>query len=423
MTTPANTLAEAFNRLNPRRPVQPEEVPYLFVQRPYSPVADIRVNLQISKRPLKLLFIGHRGAGKSSELAFLSTLVGEQYLPLFIPLYDIFNTPNVNHIDIVFTVLLRLIRRAKEASLLSPGLITSAWEQLMGNIFNPLRNLLFGPEPIPADKETTLTLKLSVLAAELEAKISSESYTRNQVKEKFEGRLTELLEQIKRLSELLEKGTQRRILVIMEDLDKFDTKYVRDLFLDHAQTLNSINTSIIYSFPIGMRYDNSFRAIEQSFDGAFTLPNIGLQHRDGSYDKAGWDTLKGILLRRVEPTLFSEAALDDLLRWSGGHVKTLIQLAQQSIVKTLAQNGTQVQIEHVAEARRKPRDEYMVMLKREQVDLLREIAEDSDKDLVDTTAAKQELLFNGSLLEYGNTLGPWADVNPIVQELLKRDWK
>ena len=32
--------------------------------------------------------------------------------------------------------------------------------------------------------------------------------------------------------------------------------------------------------------------------------------------------------------------------------------------------------------------------------MLRQLRDDADKDLLDTTQAKQDLLFNGSLLEY-----------------------
>ncbi len=64
----------------------------------------------------------------------------------------------------------------------------------------------------------------------------------------------------------------------------------------------------------------------------------------------------------------------------------------------------------------------MVSLKKEQIELLRALYADPDKDLVDTNEEKQKLLFNGSLLEYANTRGPWAAVNPVVVELLEREW-
>ena len=63
----ATTLPDAYNEFDPRQRITPEEVERLFVPRSHSPVNNIKTELLISRRPLKLLFIGHRGAGKSSE--------------------------------------------------------------------------------------------------------------------------------------------------------------------------------------------------------------------------------------------------------------------------------------------------------------------------------------------------------------------
>lgn len=102
-------------------------------------------------------------------------------------------------------------------------------------------------------------------------------------------------------------------------------------------------------------------------------------------------------------------------------MKTLVQLAQQAILHAVVARANVVQPEHLAQAQQRLRDDYMVLLRSEQLVLLRQLRDDNDKDLTNVTSEKQELLFNGSLLEYGNTVGPWADVNPIVVELLDRE--
>ena len=418
----AKTLQEAYNMLDPRQPVKPEQVAELFVKRPYSPVDRMKAQLQLSNRPLKLLFVGHRGAGKSSELAYLSTLLEEQFLSILIPLYDIFKSPTVNHIELVFAMTLRLLQQATDEALVPSGVVTDAWNKLLEDIYLPIRQLLFGADPIPSDKAASITIKLSLLAAELETKIGTESYTRNQVKEKFEGRIAELLDQIGHLSRLLEKRIGRKLILIVEDLDKFDMAHIRALFQDHARTLTAAYPNVIYSFPVAMRYDNHFREIEQSFDTAYMLPNIAITHRDGSVDEKGPETMWNILLRRIDATLFEPGVLDKTLRLSGGHVKTLIQLSQQAVLQAVVDGNEIVQERHLWQAQQGLRDDYLVMLKKAQVEMLRQLRDDADKDLLDTTQAKQDLLFNGSLLEYGNTIGPWADVNPIVLELLDREW-
>jgi hypothetical protein len=416
----ARTLEDAYNALDPRQPVKPEQVDELFVLRPHSPVDLMGAQLQLSHRPQKMLFVGHRGAGKSSEMAYLSRQLEESHLSILMPLYDVYQSRDITHTEIIFALTLQLLARATDEAVVPKGLVTENWERLLEAIYQPLREQLFGADPIPADSEQSITLKLRVLVADLEAKISTQSYTRNQVRDKFEGRLAELLEQVRRLSQLLEHKLDKKLLLIIEDLDKFDVGVVRDLFLDHAQTLISPYPNIIYSFPVGMRYENAFKQIEQSFDMVHILPNVALQQRDGGVDEEGRGTLWQILQRRVHPDLFAGGVLDAAIDWSGGHVKTLIQLTQQSILQAVVARTETIQPEHLQQAQQRLRDDYMVLLRREQLALLRTLRDDADKDLVDVTPEKQELLFNGSLLEYGNTVGPWADVNPIVAELLEQ---
>lgn len=419
------TLSEAFNLLDPLRPVKPEQVPQLFVPRPHSPVEKIKAHLQMTvaeaNRPQKLLFVGHRGAGKSSELAYLSTLLKDEFWTVFTPLYDIYQSPSANHTEVIFAMYLALLASATKNEYLAKGVISVGWEKLLEHIYQPLRDLLFSRDPIPADKEASITIKLSLLVAELETKIGAEAYTRSQVKEKFEGRIVDILDNIKQLTHLLEQKSSQRLLFIVEDLDKFDLESTRRLFQEHAGTLTAAYPSVIYTFPVAMRYHNSYIAIAKSFNGIYLLPNIGLVHRDGAIDPLGYETMMAILLRRTAPQLWAAGVLEQLIGWSGGHVKTAVQLSQQAILNAVVDKADVVKQVHLEEARKGMRNDYMSILKREQIALLRALHENEKKDLEDTTPEKQALLENGSLLEYANTRGNWAGVSPLVRELLANE--
>jgi hypothetical protein len=105
---------------------------------------------------------------------------------------------------------------------------------------------------------------------------------------------------------------------------------------------------------------------------------------------------------------------------SGGHVKTLIQLIRQSALKAIVDDKKVIQLAHLDKAAAALRDDYASLLTADQIALLRAQRDDPRKDLIGVTNAQQELLYNGSLLEYKNTIGPWGDVNPLTQELLNR---
>lgn len=421
---PARTLEEAFNLLDPRQPIRPEDVPTLFVPRPYSPVKSLKAQLLLSRSHQKFLFVGHRGAGKSSEMAYLSTLVEDKFLTIFVPLYNIYQSPVVNHIELTFALALRLFQAATDEKIIPKGLITESWEQILEKIYRPLRQRLFGPDPITSDSQTTFTAKLNLLVTELEVKIGTEAYTRAQVKEKFDGRTNELLNDIRLVSQEMERKLNRRLLVVVEDLDKFDIAAVRDLFKDYSRTLTEPYPTIIYTFPIEMRHDQTYKTIEQGFDKVFTLPNIAIENRDGSANAKGQETMWLILLKRLEPALFADGVLRNVIKWSGGHVKTLIQMVRYAILEAVVDGNDLVVETHLDKARRLLRDDYMVLLKKEQIELLCQLRNDPDKSLVNVTPEKQSLLQNLSLLEYNynNSNGPWVGINPVVQELLEREW-
>ena len=418
---PAITLETAYNELDFNLPVTPGQIPTLFVERRMSPTQEIKADLTISRSPIKLLFVGHRGSGKSSELNYLTSLIEDKFLCIPVPLYDIFKTPAVSHIEVVFAMTLRLLAAASSEEILPTGLVNDVWTALFEDSFLFFKRALFGETIIPADNQQTFTLKVNVLAAELETKIGTESYTRDQVKEKFAGRVSEMLEKLDNVARKLEKDTGKRLLLIVEDLDKFDLQDTRNLFLEHARTLTAPYPNIIYSFPVAMRYSNDFPEIRKGFREAYLLPNVALKHRDDSPDENGVGTMRKILLNRISPQLIEPEAIERIIQLCGGHIKSMIQLAQRATLKTIVSNRAMIGMEQVNAAAAALRDDYASLLTDEQLDLLRQQHADRAKRLEGVSPARQELLYNGSLYEYKNTVGPWGDVNPIVLELLERN--
>lgn len=134
--------------------------------------------------------------------------------------------------------------------------------------------------------------------------------------------------------------------------------------------------------------------------------------------------MEKILDKRLDNTtdLFAENVLAEAIDWSGGHVKTLIQLVRQSVLEAVVDGKKQVEKPHLDKARRLLRDDYMLLLRKEQLQLLRQLQNSPDRALGDVTPEKQVLLRNLSLLEYNynNDLGPWVGINPVVVELLDR---
>ncbi len=171
---PADTLEKAFNALDPQHPVKLEEVQNLFVERPNLDTRRMLAHLLTAQRPAKLLFIGHRGAGKSSELSFLASQIKGKAQPVWIPLYNIFQSAAVTHAEVILAINLRLIRLATDEKVVSAGLLPEAWNGFIKSRYLWLRQAVFG-ESSEADNIplTEVTTKINLGAAEIEAKIGT----------------------------------------------------------------------------------------------------------------------------------------------------------------------------------------------------------------------------------------------------------
>lgn len=415
---PAITLESAYNEFDPRQPITRGQINTQFVERALAPTHKMQVDLQLTRKPIKLLFVGHRGSGKSSELVYLAMRLEESFLAVPIPLFTIFGSPTVSHVEVIFAMTMRLLQAATDGRLLPVGVVNQARQGLFEPIYAYFKQQLFGDTIIPADSQTDITLKLNVFAAELEARLATESYTRDQVKEKFAGRVREMLEKIADITLLLESSLSKKLLLIVEDLDKFDLETTRRLFLEHSGTLTLPAPSVIYTFPVAMRYSNDFMQIKRSFDGVYQLPNIALCHRRGEPDAEGRRTMRQIITKRAAEHLFAAGVIEEAVQFSGGHVKTLVQILRLAIREAVVTGVEQIESLHLQRAMTEERDDYIALLKKDQAARLRQWQEDPEKIMTDVTPETEDLLYNGSLLEYANTLGPWADVNPIVAQIL-----
>lgn len=418
---PANNLKDAFNILDPQHSISPSQVSTLFVKRPGSETITLSAQFQVSERPLKILFIGHVGSGKSSEMSYLADLLKDQFLSVPVFLYNIFQSPKINYAEVILAMNISLLRIATDSRLFPKGAITETWQKYLKDRYIYLKRWLFGIEPADeAILPDQITVKLKLFMAELESRIGREFVTRSKARDEAEKRVSEMINQMGDVALKIQKAVNKKILFIVEDLDKFDLIETRDLFLGHSKTLTSPNVNIVYTFPISMRYANEFMQIQKAFDGKSSLPNISLKKRNGDINEDGWKCARDILSRRIKDNLFEPGAKDLAIKLSGGHVKTLIQLTQQSVLSAIVDKSLTVSQNHLISVAAKLRDDYIPILSKKDLKALRDIRKDEDKDLYEVEENKLSLLSNGSLLEYGNTKGPWADVNPIVEEIINR---
>lgn len=111
----ATSLTDALNVLDPEHALRTdEELRDYFVARPMSPLEELSFLLKERAGPQKILFTGHRGSGKSTELAKLAQGLRDQFLPIQYSIKDRLNLYDLTYVDVILSLGLELSRTATD---------------------------------------------------------------------------------------------------------------------------------------------------------------------------------------------------------------------------------------------------------------------------------------------------------------------
>jgi hypothetical protein len=412
--TKAYNLEDAVRNLDPAQPLRPEDEA-LFVERDHSQRLEMVKRLQLMLRTpgkyAKFLFTGHRGAGKGTELFRLGKEVEADFCVVNFMVSKDLEVADLDYRDVLFMIGIGIVKTVND----NPALANSIPKALLAPIYDFVKEI-YQEQEYKEKYESEAKVSASILEfIAAFARIGTERSTRRIVREKISGSQRKLLEGIESLARFIEGKLKRRILVIVEDLDKLDPKKARELFFDHGKSLTDPSVDVIYTFPVSLRHSMEFPQIKTYFQN-FDLPNIKTKARGGADYAAGLEKLEDILKRRVSEGLFEDTTLRELAQQSGGLVRSLISLTNEACLQALLAGRTKVSSKDVSVAVAEERASYHRILNKEQLDMLRQIHQSKE---IGNTSPEQELLYNLSVLEYRNDdPTPWYDVHPIVQPLL-----
>lgn len=340
MLRPAKKLRE-IRQLCHLRSLKGEELDALFVETGDARDAEQSVRQTIRSAldddsPQRLLLCGHRGCGKSTELAKLVEELGAGWLCVTFSIVEDLPPVGVLAEEILLAIAHRLVQAAateKLQALDTDPRIKAIDEWFRAITKTETRNRESSVEANAATEIGTggLLAGLFKVSTRISSDLKYRGTAETSVVEEVRKRPADLIEQINRLVESIQEALHpsgRRLIIIVEDLDKLSIADAHGIFIQNGQMLANIRAHIIYTIPIFTFTTPDADAMRALFDDVFSLPMIKVCQPGGAKVEEGFAVIRKIVDRRIDPGALERDALELLIEKTGGVLRHIFEVLQ-----------------------------------------------------------------------------------------------
>ncbi|MEM9924428.1 MAG: ATP-binding protein [Cyanobacteria bacterium P01_D01_bin.50] len=388
--------------------------------------------------PTCVLFTGHIGCGKSTELLRLKTeLETEGFYVVYFESSEDMEMADVDIGDFLLSVARRVSQNLGDINLDEPSqlkeLLQGAWRVLNAEVVEMKAKLPGIGEVGVSSDEDKFSLAFGI--GEITAKTKDDVTLRGRLNQYLGPQKTKLLEAIN--SELLEPAVEKLkdqgyigLVVIVDNLDRVDSRakpwgrpQQEYLFIDQSEYLTKLRCHVVYTMPLALKFSNHYGNLTQRFpEDPKVLPMVSVELPDGSIFEPGMVLLRQMVLARAFPDLnpqqrlnrinevFDNAkSLDRLCQVSGGHVRDLLRLLNNWIQRERKLPLSRQTLEALIRYRR---NEMTMQISDDEWELLRQVKK---RKKVRGDLEYQALIHSRLVFEYRDAGGEsWFDVNPIL---------
>ena len=410
--------------------------------------------------PTCVLFTGHIGCGKSTELLRLKAeLEDEGFHVVYFESSEDLEMADVDIGDVLLAIARRVSQSLAELKVAEPKglkeLLRGAAKLLQTEIELSAEAQVPGVGKIAANTEGKFSVEAGVpgvgqvtassdqgfsLVAlgigKITAKAKNDSALRERLNQYLGPQKTKLLEAINQellepaIASLKQQG-KKGLAVVVDNLDRIDNRQKawgrpqqEYLFVDQSEYLARLKCHLVYTMPLALKFSNDYGNLTQRFpEEPKVLPMVPVQLRDSSDCTQGIELLKQMVLTRAFPELNETQRLDAitqlfdspdtlhrLCQVSGGHARDLLRLLNDWIKKERKIPLTRDTLEAVIRSRR---NEMAMPISDDEWELLRQVR---SRKKVSGDQGYQTLIRSRNVFEYRDPEGSWFDVNPILAE-------
>jgi hypothetical protein len=409
----ANDFDRAWLNFELDLPLKPEKngkPNHFYIDRPGNPISELIDGLLAPfYRPPKFFFSGHRGCGKSTELLHLlsNTEIQKKYWPINFSIREEADIIDLDFRDILLAIGGRLFREYRRRGGELPDQLLKELNSWKGKVEREISTIQEGRSSLE------MSASIDAFFASVGLKTKLEPATRIEIRQVLENDITGLIAIINHIATTIYTKERLIPLLLIDDMDKPDLEKARAIFHDRREIIMQPNCAIVYTVSSALFYSKEFDSIR---DQALFLPNINLHPpmNPNVHNKEGYDALRKFVHLRMSTSLIEDSALEQAVTFSGGVFRELARIMRTAIGHARRRNAVQIDCTDIDWAATEIRNEYRRILDKEDIKLLKKVAENNHLEYSDRLRPLMQLL---ALLEYRNGEN-WCDVHPVLRKLL-----
>jgi hypothetical protein len=381
-----------------------------YIDRPGNPIAELADALLAPfYRPPKFFFSGHKGCGKSTELLHLlsNPEISRKYWPINFSIREEADIFDIDFRDVLLAIGGRLFREYRKRGGILPEQLLKELDGWTGKVQREITTILDGR------KSTEMYTGIDTFFLNAGMKMKLEPATRVELRQVVDTDITGLISIINHIATAIYSKEHKIPLVLIDDMDKPDLDKARAIFHDRREIMMQPNCAIVYTVSSALFYSKEFDSIR---DQAVFLQNIYLHPpmAPETHHKPGYDTLKKFVHVRMAPGLVDAAALDAAITYSGGVFREMARIMRTAIGRARRRRAARLDSSDVEWAATEIRNEYRRILDKDDLKLLKKVAENNRLEYNERLCPLLQLL---ALLEYRDGEN-WCDVHPVLRKLI-----
>ncbi|MBF0418067.1 MAG: hypothetical protein HQL86_07460, partial [Magnetococcales bacterium] len=293
-----------------------------------------------------LLFTGHLGCGKSSELLRLKSKLHDptRYYVIHFDIRDVIDDNNCQYVDLLFASAQILFETMEKEGITIEDIYLQRLQQWFNQeIIEQQLDLALSSElksEFQAGVSVPFFAKIMArLTGGLRSNASYKEKVRQAVRHTFAmfvDIFNALLDQAERL--IIVRGLGKGLLFIVDNTDKLNNIDTQRFFVDDIHQLRQIRSNFIYAAQINLLFEN--RDLQKNYSLVHRLPMIRLFEKEDrtirTDDQRFWEPIRQMVYKRVPREWFdSVETVDHLIAHSGGHPRDLVQLLHKTWLNAL----------------------------------------------------------------------------------------